>query len=118
MARTHLGELPDGHPIALKFMNDSSIYFGREYRCYEKMDATTNEESIKYGIAFIYHTEAFLKYKMMAMTKLDIDLRSQHKKVGPFSKDTILILFRDLVSHEWTPQYDESLMIVFKFLWF
>lgn len=61
------------------------------------MGATKNKECASYGIPFIYHTGELLNFKTMTMTLLDIDLKSLHKKIGSFSKDTILILFRDLV---------------------
>lgn len=87
----------DSTRVAIKFINDSSVYFGRELNCFVKMAATTNKECVRYGIPFIYHTDEFLNFKTMTMTLLDMDLKSLHKNFGPFSKDTILILFRDLV---------------------
>ncbi|XP_037045820.1 casein kinase I-like [Bradysia coprophila] len=91
------GVLADGTPVAIKFMNDSSEYFAREYNCFEKMNATVHKQCEKFGIPFIYHTGNFLNFKTIAMTLLDTDLQSLHKKVGPFSEDSILILFKDLV---------------------
>lgn len=61
------------------------------------MDAMTNMECEKYGVPFIYHTDTFYGYKTMAMTLLDTDLWSLYNKTGPFSKETILIIFRDTV---------------------
>lgn len=80
-------------------MSKYTIHYEREYICYEKMNALTDKVCEKYGIPFIYHTDEFLNYKTMAMTMLDSDLLSLHKKLGSFSKDTILIFFRDMVSH-------------------
>lgn len=95
--KIHSGKLIDNTEVAIKFINDSSVYFGRELKCFVKMSATTNKECTRFGIPFIYHTDEFLNYKTMTMTLLDIDLKSLHNKIGPFSKDTILIMFRDLV---------------------
>lgn len=63
------------------------------------MDAMTDQECEKYGIPFIYHFDEFSHYKTMAMTMLDTDLLSLREKFGSFSKDTIVIFFRDMVSY-------------------
>lgn len=93
-----LGKLDDGTPVAIKFMNDSSVYFDREYKCFEQMDATVHRRCEEFGIPFIYRTGDFLNFKTITMTLLDVDVETLHKKIGPFSEDAILILYRDLVN--------------------
>lgn len=61
------------------------------------MGATIDPECARYGIPFIYHIDEFFNFKTMTQTLLEMDLKSLHKKIGPFSKDSILILFRDLM---------------------
>lgn len=92
------GETEDGTPVAIKFATkDYDGFFEKELYCYEKMSATTNRTCEKYGISYIYHVDKFLTYKTMAMTKLDIDLLQLHKKIGNYSRDALLIIFRDLI---------------------
>lgn len=93
----HLGKIGDSTPVAIKFSNDSNVLHQRELRCYEQLDAINNKECMKYGIPFIYHIDMFFNYKTMVMTMLDTDLRSLHNRKRPFSKETILIIFRDTV---------------------
>lgn len=95
----HLGETEDNTPVAIK-VSTATVMYHREYNCYEKMDAMTDKVCEKYGIPFIYHTDDFLLYKTMAMTMLDTDLLSLQRKFGSFSRDSILIFFRDMVSFQ------------------
>lgn len=93
------GETEDQIPVAIKFSNGyTSVFYNREYNCYERMGAMTDVGVEKYGIPFIYHCDEFLHYKTMAMTLLDADLLNLHKKYGGFSKNALLIIFRDMVS--------------------
>lgn len=62
------------------------------------MNATKDQNSVKYGIPFVYHTDDFLDYKFIAMTKLDTDLKALRSMIGPLSKETFLILVKDSVS--------------------
>lgn len=87
----------NGNPVVIKFMKNSTL-FKREHKCYDRMGATFNKDCEKYGITYIYHTDTFLSYKTMVMTKLDTDVLSLRDKIGSFSDDAILIIFRDLVS--------------------
>lgn len=61
------------------------------------MGATNDRACEKYGISFIFHTDNFLTYKTMVMTRLDVDLGTLRKKIGTFSKDSLIIIFRDLI---------------------
>lgn len=61
------------------------------------MNATTDRMCEKYGIPFIYHCGEFLEFKTMTMTMFESDLDSLYEKFGSFSRDTILIIFRDMV---------------------
>lgn len=87
------GEVEGKYPVALKISNR----LDREFRCYEKINAMRNRTCESYGITFIYYCGEFLHLKMLAMTLLEKDLDSLRKELGPFSRDTILIVARDLV---------------------
>lgn len=98
MKRIFLGKTGENTTVAIKFLNDSLVVLlKRELMCYERLDAMMDKDCIKYGVPFIYHTDKILNYNTVAMTMLDTDLRSQHQKIFSFSKETILIIFRDMV---------------------
>lgn len=94
-----LGETVDGTPVAIKL---TAVYdlesYTQELECYNKMNATMDKVCEKYGIPFIYHSGEFLGYKTIAMTILGgLDLYWLRAEFGSFSKDSILIIFRDMV---------------------
>lgn len=70
-----------------------------EYECYKELNALTNKTCEKYGVPFIYNCGEFLHFQMLAMTRLDTSLDFLLKTFGPFSKENILIIARDMVSY-------------------
>lgn len=90
----NLGKTDDDTPVAIKVTPTYDLEsYKQEYNCYEKLNAMTNKVCEKYGILFVYHAGDFLNYKTLAMTRLDFTLDT----FDSFSKDSILIIFRDMV---------------------
>lgn len=81
-------------PVAIKVMGKFNEY---EFNAYKKMDAMIDKKCEKFGVPFIYYSGEFLNMKTLAMTRLDINLNSLQRKLGAFSKDTLLIINRDMV---------------------
>lgn len=93
----YLGKTENNISVAIKFSTGPDKFYKQEMKCYDKLEALTNMECLKYGVPFIYHTDIFYNYKTIVMTNLDTDLQSLHRRIGTFSKDSILIVFRDAV---------------------
>lgn len=97
-----LGRTGDGISVAIKVTAaNSTAEHELELKCYEKLNATVDRKSEKYGVPFIYHSGEFLDFKTMIMTKLDRTLDSLEYKFGVLSRDSILIMFRDLVKFDF-----------------
>lgn len=91
------GETGDGTEVAIKVTSKEKLNaHEKELKLYEKMNATMDKVCEKYGVPFIYHAGDFLDYKTMVMTMLDRNVDSLKDKFG-FSRDTFLIILRDMV---------------------
>lgn len=86
----------DHIPVAIKLSEKFQMH---EYECYKELNALTNKTCEKYGVPFIYNCGEFLHFQMLAMTRLDTSLDFLLKTFGPFSKENILIIARDMVSY-------------------